>query len=255
MTRIQNQIQRIACCLICVAVGISVGCSKKTVNNGVEPVENTTELPRTAVAGSSGELYCKIAVGPNREKISLLKVDLENMQMQFDLNSDGILDEAKEIYPLVEKSEVAGTRYFESFVADEIAQGDDVHTGLTVKLAMKDSKVKAQINMSLWGTENSNTDANLIPLKLSAESEKAPVVHFNGPLTMGRYRNETKLKIGEATDFYSYVGTKGDGEGTSTAIENTNIPEGVSPIAVFSFPNKDSSQPAIEVRSELTVRC
>ena len=109
--------------------------------------------------------------------------------------------------------------------------------------------------MKLWGWDESTVDADLIPLTLPNDSSVAPVVHFNGPLVMGPYRSRTELPIGKEVDFYSQVGTKGDGIGTFAAISNTSIPPDAHPIAEFRFPHRDPAKPAFKVKTYLTVRC
>lgn len=216
--------------------------------------ESTSETESAEHLQAEGPLYCKVAIGPSRDLICEMEVDFEEMQVRFDVNGDEKFSD-DETFPIIVKPIIANTHYFESVVTSEIQQGEDVHTGLTLKLSKTEGKISAAINMKMWGIENSNTDANLVPLSLSAVRDSAPLIHFNGPLTMGRYRETTKFKIDKVTDFYSFVGTKGEGEGTFTAIENTEIPEGASPVAEFTFPNRVKGEPPITVKSNLTVRC
>ncbi len=254
------------------AIVVAAGCSKELSKTDPDSNSNqsqdiasdtrksTSESGATSETESAehlqtdGPLYCKVAIGPSKDLICEMKVDFEEMQVQFDVNGDGKLSD-DETFPIIVKPVIANTHYFESIVTSDIKQGEDVHTGLTVKLSQTEGKISAAINMKMWGVENSNTDANLVPLSLSAVRDSAPLIHFNGPLTMGRYRETTKFKIDKVTDFYSFVGTKGEGEGTFTAIENTEIPKGASPVAEFTFQNRVQGEPPITVKSNLTVRC
>jgi len=109
--------------------------------------------------------------------------------------------------------------------------------------------------MQLWGWDESTTDADLVTLKLSRQVADIPLIHFNGPLTMGTYRTVTEMPRGSDFVFYSLVGTPGSDGGTLTAIANNNIPDDAHPMVEFEFPNIDSQKPVIKVKSFLNVRC
>ena len=85
--------------------------------------------------------------------------------------------------------------------------------------------------------------------------QSAPIVHFNGPLTMGSYRQTPALVRGQTTDFYTFVGTSGTGQGTMTPIANTEIPSDAHPVATFEFPAKDPGKSPLVVKSILKTRC
>ncbi len=200
--------------------------------------------------------------------------------IRVDLDRNGKFDGELESFALDETSEFGGFKYSEA-VVPQVKIGEDVHTNLNFKIARpiapskaptasvkdvsaiksavtKTAIIKATISIKLWGWDESTTGANLVPLRLSPKANKAnaiPVVHFGGPLAMGIYREFESLKIGQQTDFYSLIGTQGQGVGTLTAIENTEIPTDASPRAKFTFPHKDPSQPPIVVNSILETRC
>ena len=95
----------------------------------------------------------------------------------------------------------------------------------------------------------------MISLRFSKDIDNVPEVHFNGPLTMGAHRAETKMTIGEEGKFYSLVGTKGNNGGTLTAVSNTEIPDDAHPKAEFEFKHRDPDLPPIKVTTFLETRC
>ena len=179
-----------------------------------------------------------------------------------DLDRSGEFDGGNETFPLEETSAYGGIRNTRAIVS-QVSAGEDVHTDLEIKIgrpiAISPGKtsetIKATVSIKLWGRDESTTGANLVPLRLRANSRVAPVVHFGGSLKMGVYREFESLTVGEQTNFYTLIGTQGEGVGTLTAIDNTEIPDDAHPQAKFIFPHKDPSQPPIVVNSILETRC
>ena len=126
---------------------------------------------------------------------------------------------------------------------------------MKLKIGRTPTETKADVSASLFDTDDSNTAADLVPLRLVPNAEAAPIVNFAGPLTMGTYREHVELVAGEEGEFHSLVGTAGVGVGAFTAIVNKGIPLDAFPEAEFTFPHRDPGQPPIVVTSILETRC
>jgi hypothetical protein len=121
-------------------------------------------------------------------------------------------------------------------------------------------------------------------LRFADRPEDAPIVHFNGPLTMrvhmetgvlqipinydeaGPKRRrwyeehppvpeERELVIGKSASLFAEVGTPGLGRGTFVALSAGAPPNDVHPVAEVEFPNADPTKPAINTRVVLRQRC
>ncbi len=167
--------------------------------------------------------YTVLAIGPERRKMLWTVADLDSSLVYVDFNGNGDLTETEEAVRLRETTKIGDTRNWLATIS-EISDGDDVHTNFKLKFSRTGEEVKGVFSMMLWGWDESTIDADLIPLTLPTNAAGAPVVHFNGPLFMGPYRSQTDLPAGKEVDFYSQVGTPGDGVGTFAAISNTSIP-------------------------------
>ena len=198
--------------------------------------------------------YCKIAVGSDAVSEFWSVTDLKAKKFYFDLNQNLDLTESNEMFELADAGKVLKTQNWIATIP-ELKNGEDTHSDLTFKFGISPSDVKTVVSMKLWGWDESTTDADLIPLRLPTQQANAPTVHFNGPLTMGAYRQPTRLTVGKEVDFYSLVGTAGKNGGTLTAITNTEITDDAHPKAEFTFPNRDPSKPPIKVATYLEVRC
>jgi hypothetical protein len=92
-------------------------------------------------------------------------------------------------------------------------------------------------------------------LRFASRAADAPVVHFNGPWSMG-LRGAPKLRLGSRpADLKACVGTPGLGNGTfATAVYEGLLPEGVHPVAEVTFPARPGAKP-LTTRVTLDRRC
>jgi hypothetical protein len=97
-------------------------------------------------------------------------------------------------------------------------------------------------------------DANGV-LRFAARAADAPVVHFNGPWSMGM-RGAPRLRLGgRSADLKACVGTPGLGRGTfATVVYEDLLPEGVHPMAEVTFPARPGARP-LTARVTLDRRC
>jgi hypothetical protein len=89
-------------------------------------------------------------------------------------------------------------------------------------------------------------------LQLAATRQAAPVIHFNGPLTLAP-RFEQPFNRGAATDLEVMVGTSGLGIGTFARLANGDVAKNLYPVAEIVFPT-GGGQPE-KLRVVLDQRC
>ena len=227
--------------------------------NSPAPVANGAAIPTSANPSApqyqSQPYLCQLVFGPNRKHLISTAADLQAGVLHIDLNANGGLGDPGETFELTETSRYQETRYFTA-VVPEVSVGEDTHVDLSVKYGQTGDQVKGVFSILLWGSSPSTTDADLVTLELPNDpNQPVPIVHFDGPLTMGNYRKIVEMPRGEEVNFYSLIGTPGSRGGTLTAIANTHIPQDAHPLAEFEFPHRDSTQPAIKVKTYLEVRC
>jgi hypothetical protein len=91
-------------------------------------------------------------------------------------------------------------------------------------------------------------------LVFSTKPQDAPVIHLNGPWTVGLQDIKQKLQIGKATMLQIGVGTPGIGPGTfSFVLYPGVIPADAYPTAEVTLPAKDKT--ASPERFTLKKRC
>jgi hypothetical protein len=121
-------------------------------------------------------------------------------------------------------------------------------------------------------------------LRFADRPQDAPIIHFNGPLTL-RIQQETavlhvpinyeddspkrrrwydehppryeerKLMRGESSSLYAQLGTQGIGRGTFVALSAGAVPENVHPVAEIEFSTNDPKKPPLISRVVLKQRC
>lgn len=93
-------------------------------------------------------------------------------------------------------------------------------------------------------------------LVFGASSTTAPVVHFDGPLSMGIETQVSVRSMGPGTyRIAAGVGCRGLGAGSFACLECDQIPPSATPIARVVVPPEDTRLGPIEVTAPLTGRC
>jgi hypothetical protein len=82
-------------------------------------------------------------------------------------------------------------------------------------------------------------------LAFAASPEQAPVVHFDGPLTLDLYAEQEPLRTGQWTELTAVVGTPGVGPGTFAHFLCDAYPKGAWPTAVVEFPAQGGGPPLV----------
>src|SRR5260370_22247929 len=115
-------------------------------------------------------------------------------------------------------------------------------------------------------------------LQWSDRPKDAPILHFDGPLTLALTLHAQEsfswyLKPGEKYELHALIGTPGAGKHTFVGLQHgqwtladaldadpdrkpkTLVPENVHPLAEIEFPNKARGRPPLRVKADLRDRC
>jgi hypothetical protein len=243
---------------------------------------------------ASAPKYCLMVFGPEARSHVWLVIDGDDLLV--DRNGNGDLTERGERVPMKVKREAMGLVLEERQVeGGDIIDGSLIHTGLVVSQsrwnpAYNRSATPAETRDILENFFRTNPNGWVYMVKLSVElrprpgnrppiadritavaigdlrgglafadrPQDAPILHFDGPLTMGLFPlPPPKLVRGEETDLIAFLGTSGLGKGTLTRLyyEGAIPLDGISPIAEVESPPKAPGMKPMKFKSFLTERC
>lgn len=247
--------------------------------------------------------YCLLVFGPKAETRIWLVLDLVSEPSEangaknalyVDRNGNGDLTEPGERINCT-MQERQGYRtsfspkpyvtYVPQFKVGAIVERDGKtrHADLTLEVGSYTQDYRpCSLSLKVNGSEMQSAGGQL--LRFADRPQDAPIVHFNGPLSL-RLQMETgvlhvpisydddspkrrrwyddhppkpkerKLIRGESSSLYAQLGTQGLGRGTFVALSAGAVPEDVHPVAEIEFPTKDSKKPPIISRVVLKQRC
>ena len=93
-------------------------------------------------------------------------------------------------------------------------------------------------------------------LVFAAKPQDAPVIHVNGPWTLGLQDMKQRFTAGQKSNLQIGVGTQGIGPGTfSFVLYADTIPTDVFPICEPTFPPKSPDAKPITLKQPLKDRC
>ena len=252
---------------------------------------------------SKSPQYCLLVFGPKAETRVWLVLDLVSEPWEadgaknalyVDRNGNGDLTDpgarvactmCKRPGPLTSFCPEPGVTYVPQFKVGAVVERDGKtrHADLTLEV---DSYVQdyrpCSLSLKVKGTEVQSAGGSL--LRFADRPQDAPIIHFNGPLTIrlqmdtgvlfvpisydkdGPKRRrwydehppkyeERKLIRGETSALYAQLGTPGLGRGTFVAFSAGAVPEDAHPVAEIAFPTNDSKKPPIISRVVLRQRC
>jgi hypothetical protein len=221
--------------------------------------------------------YCLLVFGADAKTRVWLVQDGDILYV--DRNGNGDLSEPGKRVPL----KVNGDQY-RWFEAGDIKDGPLTHTGLSVsqrrvmEKEVADAKefvrVKGLGQPWVWtlqmGVERPAEDTRPLPrkisyaingdglgyLRFSYRPHEAPVVHLNGPWTLGLQDFKQRLIVGRKSQLQIGVGTPGIGPGTFAYVMHPGtIPTDVYPVADVAYPAKTPGRTATTKHYTLTDRC
>jgi hypothetical protein len=162
------------------------------------------------------------------------------------------------------------------------ANGETVCRWLTVRGSAEENEMWVGINLSGKYNQSAGVDANGY-LQFAGSPGGAPIVHFNGPLTMGlapptevtqsatfvkkgnkveiirkktvRVILPTFVRRGKDIELRVAVGTVGQGKGTFARIHHKGLAGGIRPVAELEFPHRVPAKGTIKVKLTIPDRC
>jgi hypothetical protein len=225
--------------------------------------------------------YCLLVFGPAAaDKLWLVYDDAADL-LYIDRNGNGDLTELEEVvkassqkFRTFEDLEVKTVRFDAGRLSEP--KGKTEHTEVMVELEVFRGKRKefflpaARVSMDVNGTLRQ--EAGFGKFSFALRPDQAPILHFNGPLTMfvalephrqiDSSRGELALAlpevqdlVGDPVDFRVNIGTPGLGDDAWVKVTIKGPPADSRIVAEIEFPNlKDPKQP-IRQTYELRERC
>jgi RNA polymerase sigma factor (sigma-70 family) len=242
---------------------------------------------------SKSPKYCLLVFGPKAETRIWLVLDLVSKPSEADAAKNALYVDRKGNGDLTEPgARVACTMraqqgyitsftrkpyvtYVPHFEVGAIVERDGKtrHADLTLDVGTYVQDYRpCSLSMKVNGSRLHSAGGQL--LRFADRPQDAPIIHFNGPLTM-RVNMETgvlhvpisydddsperrrwieehppsyeerKLIRGGSSSLYAQLGTQGLGRGTFVALSADVVPENVHPVAEIEFPTKDPKKPPL----------
>jgi hypothetical protein len=222
--------------------------------------------------------YALLVFGPEARSRVWLVQDGDLLYVDRNGNSD--LTEKDERLEVKQKEET-----FRIFEAGDLRDGTLTHTGLSVTQIRVTPEIAGSpqelertkgtdgeawhwtVNVS---AERPADDQRALPrhikyvvngdglgfLVFAGRPQDAPVIHFNGPWTLGLQDFRDRFTAGHESELQIGVGTQGIGPGTfSFVLYPDTIPPEAHPVAEITFPPKSPDGKPITGKFTLTDRC
>ena len=220
--------------------------------------------------------YCLLVFGPQAETKVWLVVDGDALYVDRNANGDLTGDDKK-----VPRGKGDGPVPGVFRCGDIVLAGKIVCRGLTVRASSEEGDTS--ISIYLHGTLHAASVDTDGFLEFADSPSRAPIVHFDGPLTMAPVpnpeiiRTATRVKQGDRfviiqdtkaravlptlvrgdlnAELKVALGTPGLGKGTFARIYHKDLPNEIQPVAELEFPNREPAKGAIKVKLTLPERC
>lgn len=220
--------------------GLWVGCVMPAAS-----AEDLSQLDRSIAKlpefRAPAQKYCLLVFGQRAD--TRVWVVRDGDRLYIDANANGDLTEPGERH-----DEFAG-----SFSGETIVECDGTrHEALSISDFETSSRVSVRSSDGL--VQMAFRDARG-KLKFSTTPADAPIVHFNGPVTMDQFWHQQPLSSTEARRVSIVVGTPGVGDGTFATFRCgcfLKSDDGVSPRAEIEFAHRDPAQPALHQEARLS---
>jgi hypothetical protein len=189
---------------------------------------------------SSSVGYCLLVFGPAADKRVWLAWDGKDLYV--DRNGNGNLGEPGE--------RILGPR--KPPAEDELVQlGTTQLTAFGDECTLETTLERGVLFLTLEGNEIHRFYASP---KLVNKIAAAPIVHFNGALTMAL--NDRELLCNDKpAQVFAVIGTPGLGEGSFASISHAAVPEKAHPVAEIEFASAEANGRPLTVSVELAERC
>ncbi len=245
------------------------------------PSADLTQIDRTISkepAYQNKPKYCLVVFGPEAKTRVWLVLDGDVLYV--DRNGNGDLTEAGKKVQLAEVFKFQNSLHAEQrqFLAGDLSEKVDgpKHTNLTVTRCVPNPKFVPITTEDKQAREllDKNPGAAVVVVAVqlggrlrqvaapafSDRPQDAPVLRFNGPLTMGFhpkwFYGWPVLTRGESgTTLTVVIGTPGLGEGSFALIGYDDVPKDVHPVAEIQFPARAPGNAPIVINMPLKQRC
>lgn len=178
--------------------------------------------------------YCLVVFGSDaRTRVWLV---LDGDTLYVDRNGNGDLTEAGEAVK-------AKSEQFES-VPISAKEGVASDTSLEVQLAGGLTFVYCHTKGKPWQRAVVDKAGNL---QFGGTRQAAPVIHFNGPLTLAPRFDQPFDRVPSTTDLEVMVGTSGLGVGTFARLANDEVVKDQHPVAEIAFPTADGTPEKLHI--------
>jgi hypothetical protein len=139
--------------------------------------------------------------------------------------------------------QVKGSHGFYSLGDVWEVDGKTRHRNLHVRIG---ERPYVWLNVEGMGRMRAGWDRNG-KLAFASSAKEAPVIHFNGPVTMDLFREQEPFRSGAHECLNVVVGMRGVGPGTFATIDCSAYPKNGWPTAVIEFPAKKEGDKPIAV--------
>ena len=205
---------------------------------------------------SKAPCYCLLVFGP--EAKTRIWLVLDGRVLYVDRNGNGDLTDKGKRFEArwTSGNDSYGGREFEIPELTE-SGGKTRHSNLSVRAwRYKDRPAVCRVSINLAAKRTQSTGFGQGTFELAERPKDAPVVHFNGPLTMTLGEGQALFGPSDTpASLSAWIGTAGLGKGTFAMIDFEGIPEGIHPVGQVELPNKRPGGKPIEVRVVLKARC
>lgn len=197
--------------------------------------------------------YCLLVFGAEaRTRVWLV---LDGDVLYIDRNGNGDLTEAGKKVALQGRGKKQNRRnQLRTFNAGEIVEADGKtrYPQLTVMLFGDSCSLLLQSagkRMQMAGASGNGT------LVFAAKPADAPIIQFNGPLSLGPFSTPKVTRNGKTIDVAVLIGTPGHGKGTFASSGYQDLPKEARPTIEIAFPGAQPGAPPLVVKDTLTHRC
>jgi hypothetical protein len=199
-------------------------------------------------------LYCLALIGPEAKTRVWLVLDGEKLYVDKNCNGDltddgppGELSDKQDSFDIVDVSPDGGkTVYqFDVFLWNRPALRDPTREPFnqSVHVTFPDKR-----RFGAWGDHHR-------PLMFDADRDRAPVLHYDGPLRMGFEIRKPLALANGGYELSACVGTPGSAPGAWVHLMYRTIPAEVHPRAVLEFPPETPGGKPVRVEFTLGQRC
>jgi hypothetical protein len=222
--------------------------------------------------------YCLLVFGPQAKTKIWLALDGDVLYVDRNGNGD-LTGDANKVHRLKAQGQAPG-----NFACGELvgADGKTLCKGLWVSGSLEEGDMWIDIHLDGEHRQSAGVDANGF-LQFADSPRRAPIVHFNGPLTMTLApvteitRTATLVKKGDKAEVVTEtkarailptfvrgakhaelrvaVGTVGQGKGTFARVHHKGLADAIQPVAELEFPNRDPAKATIKIKLAIPDRC